>query len=178
VSDIPVPSPNRHLEVPGKDLTPPKRSERRADISSAASLSYSLASVQPRLDRLKRRGFIALLDPFGGFQPCARGFNEGLLMRSVVRRRPVKALQRELAAYTNMLHRTGPHLVFIGRGSKSEGSTIWAARRITRSGERCLRRAQKKTPPQRGFPSSVLLLGGLRTESICARPALLSSRKG
>jgi hypothetical protein len=85
--------------------TPPKRSDRRAGNSN---IQCRLASVQPRLDRLKRRGFIAGFDPFGGFQPRAGGFNEGLLMRGIVGRRPAKALQRELAAYTNMLHRTGP----------------------------------------------------------------------
>jgi len=117
--------------------------------------------VQPRLECFERRGFVARFEPFGGFQPRAGGFNEGLLMRGVVRRRPTKALQRELAAYANMLHRVGPHLVFVGRGSGWEGSTICPAGASSgwRSGGVF---RQKKTPPRRGFPSTVLLLGGLK----------------
>jgi hypothetical protein len=64
--------------------------------------SAALLSVQPRLDRFERRGFVALFDPRGGFQPRAGGLNEGLLMRGIVCRCPAEALQRELAAYANM----------------------------------------------------------------------------
>jgi hypothetical protein len=59
-------------------------------------------SVQPSLDHFERGSFIALFDPFGGLQPRAGGFNEGLLMRGVVFRRPTEALQCELAARANM----------------------------------------------------------------------------
>ena len=75
--------------------TSPKRSDRRIG-------NLQCTSVQPRLDRLDRRGFIALFDPRGGFQPRAGGLNEGLLMRGIVCRCPAEALQRELAAYANM----------------------------------------------------------------------------
>ena len=73
----------------------PKRSDRRIG-------NLQCTSVQPRLDRFKCRGFVALFDPCGGFQPPAGSLNEGLLMRGVVRRRPAETLQRELAAYANM----------------------------------------------------------------------------
>ena len=73
----------------------PKRSDQRAG-------NLQCTSVQPRLDRLDRRGFIALFDPRGGFQPRAGGFDEGLLMRGIVCRCPAETLQCELAAYANM----------------------------------------------------------------------------
>src|ERR1700736_122283 len=95
---------------------------RRRNVPNAPA-----SSVQPRLDRFKHRGFVARFEPFRSFQPRAGGFNEGLLMRGVVRRRPAEALQRELAAYANMLHRAGPHLVYVGRACGWEGSTIRAA---------------------------------------------------
>jgi len=63
---------------------------------------YRVPSVQPRFDRFKRRDFVAPFDPFRGFQPCAGGFNEDLLVRGIVRCCPAKALQRELAACANM----------------------------------------------------------------------------
>jgi hypothetical protein len=87
------------IPAAGEKPTPPKRSDRRAGNST---IQCRLASVQPRLDRFKRRGFVARFDPFRGFQPRAGGFHEGLLMRGVVGRRPAKALQRELAAYANV----------------------------------------------------------------------------
>ncbi len=113
-----------------------------------------LASVQPRLDRFKRRGFVARFDPFGGFQPRAGSFNEGLLMRGIVRRRPAKALQRELAAYANMLHRTGPtwcSLVAIADGkvqrfARPKASPDWGTLRGQES-----RHQAKENPAAAGF---------------------------
>jgi len=72
-------------------------------------LQCSLASVQPCLDRFARRGFVALFDPLGGFQPGTGGLDESLLVRGVLGRRPAETLQRELAANANMLHRTSPN---------------------------------------------------------------------
>jgi hypothetical protein len=88
------PLPNRHLE---KTRAAPGENPRRRNVPTTAQ-----SSVQPRLDRFKRRGFVALFDPRGGFQPRAGGLNEDLLMRGVVRRRPAETLQRELAAYANV----------------------------------------------------------------------------